>query len=154
MIEGFLDISLPPEDTEEPSRNRPNTQPSATSARLADRILNPGLRRSRSPSGHKFVYPQPFRSRSPKPLFNVKAGGIAGYLCKSCCQPLIRLRTQKPLASLCNTPSYVDIKARTDTYVGFLPSHALERLLEKRPIVQLTLAKRLISLLSPLSMYL
>ena len=55
------------------------------------------------------------------------------------------------LASLCNTPSYVDIKARTDTYVGFLPSHALERLLDKRPIVLLTLAKRLISLLSPLS---
>jgi lysophospholipid hydrolase len=55
------------------------------------------------------------------------------------------------LASLCNTASYVDIKAKTDTYVGFLPSHALERLLEKRPIVLLTLAKRLISLLSPLS---
>lgn len=56
-----------------------------------------------------------------------------------------------PPASLCNTASYVDIKAKTDTYVGFLPSHALERLLEKRPIVLLTLAKRLISLLSPLS---
>jgi hypothetical protein len=53
-------------------------------------------------------------------------------------------------ASLCSTASYVDIKAKTDTYVGFLPSHALERLLEKRPIVLLTLAKRLISLLSPL----
>jgi lysophospholipid hydrolase len=44
----------------------------------------------------------------------------------------------------------VDIIAKTDSYVGFLPSHALERLLEKRPIVLLTLAKRLISLLSPL----
>lgn len=51
---------------------------------------------------------------------------------------------------MCNTASYVDIKAKTDTYVGFLPSHALERLLEKRPIVLLTLAKRLISMLSPL----
>ena len=38
-----------------------------------------------------------------------------------------------------------------DTYVGFLPYNALERLLEKRPIVLLTLAKRLISMLSPLS---
>jgi lysophospholipid hydrolase len=53
-------------------------------------------------------------------------------------------------ASLCSTASYVDIRAKTDTYVGFLPSHALERLLEKRPIVLLTLARRLISLLSPL----
>ncbi len=51
---------------------------------------------------------------------------------------------------MCNTASYVDIKAKTDTYVGFLPSHALDRLLEKRPIVLLTLAKRLSSLLSPL----
>ncbi|KAJ3572215.1 hypothetical protein NP233_g3232 [Leucocoprinus birnbaumii] len=71
-----------------------------------------------------------------KLLFTVKPGGIAGYL-----------------ASLCNTTSYVDIKAKTDTFVGFLPSQALERLLEKRPIVLLTLAKRLISLLSPLVLH-
>ncbi|KAJ7110317.1 hypothetical protein C8R43DRAFT_1042208 [Mycena crocata] len=71
-----------------------------------------------------------------KLLFTAKPGGIAGYL-----------------AALCNTASYVDIKAKTDAYVGFLPSHALERLLEKRPIVLLTLAKRLISLLSPLFLW-
>ncbi|KAJ7361203.1 hypothetical protein DFH08DRAFT_843456 [Mycena albidolilacea] len=69
-------------------------------------------------------------------LFTAKPGGIAGYL-----------------AALCNTASYVDIKAKTDVYVGFLPSHALERLLERRPIVLLTLAKRLISLLSPLLLH-
>lgn len=57
------------------------------------------------------------------------------------------------LASLCGVPSYVDITAKMDTYVGFLPYNALERLLEKRPIVLLTLAKRLISLLSPLGEY-
>lgn len=56
-------------------------------------------------------------------------------------------------ASLCSTASYVDIVAKTDTYVGFLPANALERLIEKRPIVLLTLAKRLISLLSPLGMF-
>jgi lysophospholipid hydrolase len=44
----------------------------------------------------------------------------------------------------------VDVRAKTDIYVGFLPSEALDRLLERRPIVLLTLAKRLISLLSPL----
>ncbi|KAG6911335.1 hypothetical protein DXG01_001006 [Tephrocybe rancida] len=77
------------------------------------------------------------QSRNGKPqqklLFTVKPGGIAGYL-----------------SSLCNTASYVNITAKTDTYVGFLSSQALERLLEKRPIVLLTLAKRLISMLSPL----
>ncbi|KAF8899205.1 hypothetical protein BD779DRAFT_1607721 [Infundibulicybe gibba] len=84
------------------------------------------------------VYPTGLKPEQPqqKLLFTVKPGGIAGYL-----------------ASLCNTASYVDIKAKTDTYVGFLPSHALERLLEKRPIVLLTLAKRLISMLSPLVLH-
>lgn len=75
----------------------------------------------------------------PKPtkhLFTVKPGGIAGYL-----------------ASLSGIPSYVNIRAKTDVYVGLLPAHALERLLEKKPIVLLTLAKRLISLLSPLGQY-
>ncbi|KAF9486503.1 patatin-domain-containing protein [Pholiota conissans] len=76
------------------------------------------------------------RKAEQKLLFTVKPGGIAGYL-----------------ASLSNTASYVDIKAKTDTYVGFLPLHALERILEKRPIVLLTLAKRLISLLSPLVLH-
>ncbi|KAF9647474.1 hydrolase [Thelephora ganbajun] len=71
-----------------------------------------------------------------KYLFTVKPGGIAGYL-----------------SSLCNTASYVDIKAKTDTCVGYLPHPALERLLEKRPIVLLTLAKRLTSLLSPLVLH-
>lgn len=56
-------------------------------------------------------------------------------------------------ASLSGIPSYVDIRAKTDVYVGLLPANALERLLEKRPIVLLTLAKRLISLLSPLGMF-
>lgn len=86
---------------------------------------------------------EPWRTpggRSSKPekklLFTVKPGGIAGYL-----------------ASLCNTASYVDIQAKTDTYVGFLPLLALERILEKRPIVLLTLAKRLISMLSPLVLH-
>ncbi|KAI0828902.1 patatin-domain-containing protein [Trametes gibbosa] len=76
------------------------------------------------------------KDKSQKPLFTVKPGGIAGYL-----------------SSLCQTASYVDIVAKTDTYVGYLPSPALERLLERRPIVLLTLAKRLISLLSPLVLH-
>lgn len=66
-------------------------------------------------------------------LFTVKPGGIAGYL-----------------ASLCGTPSYTNVTAKTDCYVGLLPHNSFERLLERRPIILLTLAKRLISLLSPL----
>lgn len=66
-------------------------------------------------------------------LFEVKPGGIAGYL-----------------ASLGSSESYTTIRAKTDCYVGLLPHKSFEALLERRPIVLLTLAKRLTSVLSPL----
>lgn len=69
-------------------------------------------------------------------IFTVGRGGIAGYL-----------------SSLLGTASYVDITAKTDVYVGFLPAHALERIMERRPIVLLTLCKRLLSLLPPLILH-
>ncbi|PWZ03234.1 hypothetical protein BCV70DRAFT_197464 [Testicularia cyperi] len=69
-------------------------------------------------------------------IFSVGRGGIAGYL-----------------SSLLGTASYVDIVAKTDVYVGFLPAHALERIMERRPIVLLTLCKRLLSLLPPLILH-
>lgn len=77
--------------------------------------------------------PEHSQFHQPKPLFTVGRGGIAGYL-----------------SSLLGTASYIDIRAKTDTYVGFLPARALERIMERRPIVLLTLCKRLLSLLSPL----
>ncbi|KAF7302953.1 Lysophospholipase NTE1 [Mycena kentingensis (nom. inval.)] len=114
VIEGFLDILLPVDDTSV----RQMSQDASPSVADAEPWRTPGTKKQHN---------------RQKLLFTVKPGGIAGYL-----------------AALCNTASYVDIKAKTDVYVGFLPSQSLERLLDKRPIVLLTLAKRLISLLSPL----
>ncbi|CAG8516283.1 15471_t:CDS:2 [Rhizophagus irregularis] len=71
-----------------------------------------------------------------KSLFMIKPGGLAGYL-----------------AALTGFPSFVNIRASTDTYVGFLPKQSLNRLMEKNPNVLLTLAKRLITLLSPLLLH-
>lgn len=119
VIEGFLDINLPPPAPID-EQGDPGTHKH-----------KPSSKRSKSKSKRKQDPREP-----TKHLFTVKAGGIAGYL-----------------ASLCSSASYVDIHAKTDTYVGFLPSHALERLMEKRPIVLLTLAKRLISMLSPLGTF-
>ncbi|BFZ56379.1 Nte1p [Savitreella phatthalungensis] len=70
-------------------------------------------------------------------LYTVKPGGIAGYQ-----------------AGLGNHRSFVDIRAKTDVLVGFLPRASLERIMEQRPVVLLTMAKRLISLLSPLILHL
>ncbi|EMD42300.1 hypothetical protein CERSUDRAFT_110821 [Gelatoporia subvermispora B] len=135
VIDGFLDILLPSEkgrgdegksriDIDVPPP-RPPPQPLDKQSQSSSHGI--GINTMKQPS-HRSK-----SDRTQKPLFSVKPGGIAGYL-----------------SSLCQTASYVDIVAKTDTYVGFLPSPALERLLEKRPIVLLTLAKRLISLLSPL----
>ena len=69
-------------------------------------------------------------------LFLVKPGGLAGYL-----------------GSISGVPSFCEIRAKTDVLVGFLPRSSLERIMEKQPVVLLTMAKRLISLLSPLVLH-
>ncbi|KAH7334450.1 hypothetical protein B0J17DRAFT_577634 [Rhizoctonia solani] len=145
VIDGFLDVSIPQEEatygkTANPpggvaTVSKPPKRKSTTRPEL--KVLSSG--QERSGASNASIDHSLGRTTSSKPskhLFTVKTGGIAGYL-----------------ASLTGTPSYVDIRAKTDTYVGFLPSHALERLLERRPIVLLTLAKRLISLLSPLVLH-
>ncbi|CAI2172102.1 9969_t:CDS:2 [Funneliformis geosporum] len=66
----------------------------------------------------------------------VEEGGLAGYL-----------------AALTGFHSFVNIRASTDTYVGYLSKQSLNRLMEKNPNVLLTLAKRLITLLSPLLLH-
>jgi lysophospholipid hydrolase len=59
-------------------------------------------------------------------LFLMKPGALAGYL---------------PAVS--GFRSFVDITAKSDVVVGFLPRVALDRLVEKYPIILLTMAKRL-----------
>ena len=173
VIEGFLDVSMPEDSinmknsVKKPST--PNPVPASAvppAARFANRRTNsttsgaadsrfplrdPPLRRAPDESpkkGPRFDLPPLNTSFSSSPtassesseklppsipLFTVKPGGIAGYM-----------------SSLSGFPSYVDIRAKTECYVGFLPAKALERIMDRKPIVLLTLAKRLISLLSPL----
>ncbi|KAH9050541.1 patatin-domain-containing protein [Lactarius hengduanensis] len=142
VIEGFLDIVLPTEERSFPEKEPRARQSTPTVDSLYDvEATSANEDGNKSSIGSSKETSRPSAPSAPRdsslkgrrPLFTVKPGGIAGYL-----------------ASLSSAASYVDIVAKTDTYVGFLPHHALERLLEKQPIVLLTLAKRLISLLSPL----
>lgn len=71
-----------------------------------------------------------------RPIYSVGRGGLAGYL-----------------SSLLGSASFVDIQAKTDVYVGYLPAKALERIMESRPSTLLTLSKRLLTLLSPLILH-
>ena len=65
-------------------------------------------------------------------LFTVETGGVAGYL-----------------ASLVGYKSFVNLRAKTDVYVGFLPNDILERLSDKYFLIYLRMAEVLTSLISP-----
>ncbi|KAF9881724.1 patatin-like serine [Colletotrichum karsti] len=66
----------------------------------------------------------------------IKPGGLAGYV-----------------GTVSSYRSFIDVVAKTDVYVGFLPRLALERIVDRYPIVLLTMAKRLTSLLPRLIMH-
>ncbi|KAG9019301.1 phosphatidylcholine and lysophosphatidylcholine phospholipase [Tulasnella sp. 427] len=150
VIDGFLDVSLPVDEHAAPAASSSsNAAPPRSASRqsftqLKSKIASSqGVRWGDGSQSAKIkngtsshVSKGVLHTKVSKHLFTVKPGGIAGYL-----------------ASLSGTPSYVEIKAKVDTYVGFLPHHAMERLIERRPIVLLTLSKRLISLLSPLVLH-
>ncbi|EIW67695.1 hypothetical protein TREMEDRAFT_72160 [Tremella mesenterica DSM 1558] len=128
VIDGFLEVSLPIHST------RPTDITSSSGARADHENGLPfgAALGSGDPSSPN----RDAETKIDEPLFTVKAGGIAGYL-----------------SSLCSVDSYVHITAKTDCFVGFLPHSALHKIIERRPIVLLTLSKRLLSLLSPLVLH-
>ncbi|KAK9451353.1 uncharacterized protein V1518DRAFT_379080 [Limtongia smithiae] len=77
------------------------------------------------------------KSGEYKTIYTIKPGGIGGYL-----------------GSISGFRSFVDIRATTDAYIGFLSKDALERLIDSQPIVLLTMAKRLTTILSSLILHL
>lgn len=66
----------------------------------------------------------------------IKPGGLAGYI-----------------GTVSSYRSFIDVIAKTDVYVGFLPRASLERIVDRYPIVLLTMAKRLTSLLPRLILH-
>ncbi|CCD24791.1 lysophospholipase NDAI_0D04780 [Naumovozyma dairenensis CBS 421] len=64
-------------------------------------------------------------------LFSIGSGGIAGYL-----------------SGIVGYKSFVNLKAQTDVYVGFLPNKVIERLCDKYFLIYLRIAETLSGLLS------
>ncbi|KAI8375471.1 hypothetical protein BD560DRAFT_392391 [Blakeslea trispora] len=71
-----------------------------------------------------------------KPLYIIKPGGLTGYL-----------------DALTGFPSFVEIKAKTDTYVGYVSKKRLDRIMDKNPAVMLKLANELVGHVSPLILH-
>ncbi|KAL8947918.1 MAG: hypothetical protein Q9222_005843 [Ikaeria aurantiellina] len=133
VIDGFLDVSIPSDDTDIADMSTTN----GSAYQNGDDLLPPLTRASsRTSSAHGSSRPSKKRARSRKSLFLIKPGGLAGYV-----------------GTISSFRSFVDVRAKTDVYVGFLPRASLERLVEKFPIVLLTMAKRLTSLLPRLILH-
>ncbi|WVQ85079.1 lysophospholipase NTE1 [Cryptococcus sp. DSM 104549] len=131
VIDGFLETSIPVRQAGLETPRSSTTNKPAAFSNMNGRPFGAALGLDESQNT-----PAGGNSRSEESLFTIKPGGIAGYL-----------------ASLCGTDSYVNLTAKTDCFVGFLPRDTLEKIIERRPIVLLTLAKRLLSLLSPLVLH-
>ncbi|KAL1588971.1 hypothetical protein WHR41_02050 [Cladosporium halotolerans] len=137
VIDGFLDVSVPVDD-DDADANVLGTAP-GQGAIEASQLLNPGPRKNSSSRSHSFGSAQnPKRKKQPrnKSLFMIKPGGLAGYM-----------------GTVSSYRSFIDVTAKTDVYVGFLPRNIVEKVVERHPIVLLTMAKRLATLLPRLILH-
>lgn len=133
VIDGFLDVSIPVEDKErQRSANGVPIRPHQEKRMPALRRTKTGQSRTASVPG--FSHEQ--KNQVQKSLFLVKPGGVAGYI-----------------GTLSSYRSLTDVTAKTDVYVGFLPRASLERVSERYPILLLTMAKRLTTLLPRLILH-
>ncbi|KAH8667540.1 hypothetical protein BGZ60DRAFT_377825 [Tricladium varicosporioides] len=141
VIDGFLDVSVPADDKPETTVLGPSHR-SSVSAKLGEESLAP-LFRTRTVSSRASgsgiqtgTEGKKRKSVGRKSLALIKPGGIAGYI-----------------GTISSYRSFIDVVAKTDVYVGFLPRSSLERIVEKYPVVLLTMAKRLTSLLPRLILH-
>ncbi|KAL9122115.1 MAG: hypothetical protein Q9187_001324 [Circinaria calcarea] len=136
VIDGFLDVSIP---AGEKGNDVGNIVTSNNSTDEYDDLLPP-LSRTGTNSTRTSYVPGANTSKKKtsqhKSLFMIKPGGLAGYV-----------------GTISSYRSFVDVRAKTDVYVGFLPRASLERIVEKYPVVLLTMAKRLTSLLPRLILH-
>lgn len=136
VIDGFLDVSVPVDEKSESTvlgsshrtSTKPGEEPLSRIKTGSSRTSLPGTANNNDGKKRK--------SKGRKTLSLIKPGGIAGYI-----------------GTISAYRSFIDVVAKTDVYVGFLPRSSLERIVEKYPVVLLTMAKRLTSLLPRLILH-
>jgi len=137
VIDGFLDVSASM-DEQEANSNVFGTMAKPDIPELLathDRRRVSGTTRSTSVSGSENNRRKK-SGHARKSLFLIKPGGLAGYL-----------------GTISSYRSFIDVTAKTDVYVGFLPRVAIEKIVERHPIVLLTMAKRMTNLLPRLILH-
>lgn len=140
VIDGFLDICTTVED------RSPDILHSSRKDSSDDSIYEGSASsKPRAPSTSRFSVPEmgggPADGKKKKKMRRqsvalIKPGGLAGYV-----------------GTISSYRSFIDVVAKTDVYVGFLPRASIERIVDRNPIVLLTMAKRLTNLLPRLILH-
>ena len=130
VVDGFLEVSLSLEE-DSSGTNIFGTEPAPglTAADLNRSSYQTDTNTPKTKSSGRGKNSEK-RNTHRQSLFLLKPGSLAGYL---------------PAVS--GFRSFVDVTAKSNVIVGFLPRASLERLVEKYPIILLTLAKRLTAIL-------
>jgi lysophospholipid hydrolase len=128
VIDGFLDVSVSVEE-ESHQMNALGALPNGPGY-TEEELFGPPLRSAGPNTPSRPATDSGKKKRTRRSLFMTKPGGLAGYL-----------------GTISSNRSFVDVTAKTDVYVGFLPRAAIERIVERYPVVLLTMAKRLTTLL-------
>ncbi|KAJ2993644.1 hypothetical protein NUW58_g1777 [Xylaria curta] len=140
VIDGFLDICVPSDNpgseilssssrTSVDAMHQADSHDALPQALSAFGSSNDSSRLRKTADGKRTTFPR-------RRFGLVKPGGIAGYI-----------------STVSSYRSFTDVVAKTDVYVGFIPRATVEKLVEKYPIVLLTMAKRLTSLLPRLLLH-
>ncbi|KXX80254.1 Lysophospholipase NTE1 [Madurella mycetomatis] len=135
VIDGFLDICTQ-EDAPSPDIVHASGRPSLHTMDSTESLCSPhrlaaSMRTGNSADGKKNKSKPGRRS-----VALIKPGGLAGYV-----------------GTISSYRSFIDVVAKTDVYVGFLPLVSIERIVDRYPIVLLTMAKRLTNLLPRLILH-
>jgi lysophospholipid hydrolase len=141
VIDGFLDVTVPEEDKADGTVLGQTYRPSASHKHLEETLaplsqVRTGSSRASVSGGPSGTDGKKRKLAGRNSLALIKPGGIAGYI-----------------GTISSYRSFIDVVAKTDVYVGFLPRSSLERIVEKYPVVLLTMAKRLTSLLPRLILH-
>lgn len=137
VIDGFLDVSASMEQEAHSNVLGTLARPGgAESADLFGPKSLPSDDKRSSSVGASEHHKRKKSGRIPKSLHLIKPGGLAGYL-----------------GTVSSYRSLINVSAKTDVYVGFLPRMAIEKIVERHPVVLLTMAKRITSLLPRLILH-
>jgi len=140
VVDGFLDIGTSSEGDAHnilKSNGFGTSQPDPASPNPSDMGSFPNLARTEAARDQAETETQQSASKKPRrSIALVKPGGLAGYI-----------------GSVSSYRSFIDVVAKTDVYVGFLPRASLERIVDRYPIVLLTMAKRLTNILPRLILH-